>query len=331
MQSSKVSAFADPDQYAATICAADVTVVPTARGDFNAELTRVDFRRLWMQRVAESAPLIKYSTVHRQRAPILFLTRPTQPAIHHGGIDVSSGDIVVYGSGVSIHHRTSAACHWGAMSLSPGDLAKASHALTGREIAVPADTYRVRPHPALLARLRWLHAAAGRLASAAPEALAHSEATRSLEEALTHTMIRCVSDGARLDTDRSFRNHVLVMARLEEFFAIHPRRPLYLSEICAATNASERTIQACCREHLGMGPVRYLWLRRMQLARRALLLASGGGATVTSIAMAHGFWELGRFSTAYRGLFGETPLASLRRPAEDATASRNSDALPVFA
>ena len=48
-----------------------------------------------------------------------------------------------------------------------------------------------------------------------------------------------------------------------------------------------------------MGPLRYLWLRRMHLARRALLLASEGGATVTSIAMAHGFWELGHFSVAY--------------------------------
>ena len=331
MPSSKVSAFADPDQYGAAIRAADVTAVPTARGDFHAELTRIDFDRLWMQRFYESGPVVKFSTFHRQRAPIVFLTRPDQSAIHHGGVDVSSGDIVVYGSGVSIHHKTSAASHWGAMSLSPEDLARTACALVGRDLSPPSDTYRVRPDPSLLARLRQLHAAAGRLASTAAEFLAHPEATRSLEEALTHTMIRCLTDGARVDTDRSFRNHVLVMARLEEFFAMHPRRPLYLSEICAATKASERTIQACCREHLGMGPVRYLLLRRMQLARRALLLASEGGATVTSIAMAHGFWELGRFSAAYRGLFGETPLSSLRRPPDDTLASRNSRPLPVFA
>ncbi len=80
-----------------------------------------------------------------------------------------------------------------------------------------------------------------------------------------------------------------------------------------------------------MGPVRYLWLRRMHQARHALLQASEGGATVTSIALAHGFWELGRFSVAYRGLFGETPMASLRRPADDASASRKSRPLPEFA
>ena len=66
-----------------------------------------------------------------------------------------------------------------------------------------------------------------------------------------------------------------------------------------------------------MGPVRYLWLRRMYLARRALLLATPQTATVTQTAMDHGFWELGRFSTQYRSLFGEPPSATLRRPPDD--------------
>jgi len=331
MPSSQVRAFADPDQYAAAIRAADVTVTPVGRGNFGAGLARIDFHRLWMQRFAESGPVVKFSALHRQRAPIVFLTRPNQPAIHHGGVEVSADDIVVYGSGVSLHHRTTAPSEWGAMSLSPDDLAKAASVLVGRELSAPADTYRVRPEPTDLARLRRLHAAAGELARSAPEVLAHPEAARSLEDALTQAMIRCLTEGERFETDRGFRNHLMVMARLEDFLAANPGRPLYLSEICAATHASERTNRICCKEHLGMGPVRYLWLRRMHLARGALAMASEGSATVTSIAMAHGFWELGRFSVAYRGLFGETPLASLRRPPDEAPQTRNSSQLPVFA
>ena len=63
-----------------------------------------------------------------------------------------------------------------------------------------------------------------------------------------------------------------------------------------------------------MGPIHYLWLRRMHLAHRALLCADPASATVTSIATEYGFWELGRFSVEYRTLFGEAPSTSLQRP-----------------
>jgi len=66
-----------------------------------------------------------------------------------------------------------------------------------------------------------------------------------------------------------------------------------------------------------MSPMRYLWLRRMYLAHRALRTADVAVATVTEIATNYGFWELGRFSVAYRSLFGEAPSASLRRPPGD--------------
>ena len=280
MLSSQVFAFADPFAYQAAIRAADVIAVPTSRGDFRAELTRVDFDRLWMQRYAESAPAIKYAAIHPQRSVIGFLAGLDQPPVHHGGVDMSPDNIVVYGSEAEIHHRTTAPCRFGTMSLTPDDLAKTSYALVGRELSAPVDTCRVRPDASLLAHLRRLHAVAGELAASAPEVLKHPEASRSLEEALTQAMIRCLAEGERLETDRGFRNHLAVMARLEDFLAASPNRPLYLSEICVATKASEHTLRVCCNEHLGMGPVRYLWLRRMYQARRALSLAKEGGDTV---------------------------------------------------
>jgi transcriptional regulator GlxA family with amidase domain len=125
-----------------------------------------------------------------------------------------------------------------------------------------------------------------------------------------------------------YRRHDAIVARFEEFLEANPDTPLYLTEICAAIGVAERTLRAACEEHLGMGPIRYLSLRRMHLVRRALLRADPSTATVTRIATDHGFWELGRFSVAYRALFGEPPSESLRRPPDDLRISPTS---PVIA
>jgi len=331
MQSSSVSKFTDPYPYQEAIRGADVTVVPMVRGDFRAEITRIGFpQQLSASRFSQSLPTIRVTAMRSWMASIGFLTESNQPAMRYGGVDLSSDEIIVYAPETSIHNRTSAGCRYGTITLSPDVLAATARTLTGRDILPRRDTYRIRPTPRHLARLRRLHSAASRLAAIAPDALSHLEISHALEEGLKHAAILCLTDGEGFEMRRGGRHHLLTMTRLEEFFATHHDRPVYLSEICAATNVSGNTLRLCCQEHLGMGPVRYLWLRRMHLARSALLLASEQGATVTSIAMAHGFWELGRFSVAYRGLFGETPLASLRRPA-DAPASRNSHPLSVFA
>jgi transcriptional regulator GlxA family with amidase domain len=108
-----------------------------------------------------------------------------------------------------------------------------------------------------------------------------------------------------------------VLGRFEELLAERGNAPLHLGEICVAIGVPERTLRDCCRQHLGMGPIRYLWLRRMHLARQALLKADATSTTVTSIATEQGFWELGKFSVAYRSLFGEPPSATLgRHPAD---------------
>src|SRR5262249_52182327 len=171
-------------------------------------------------------------------------------------------------------------------------------------------------HRQPMIRLMRLHKLLGQLAHDTPEILRLPEVVRALENELIHVTVQCLSGGADVETTSGGRRHDAIMERFEEFLAAHPQRPLYLTEICAGVGVAERTLRAACEEHLGMGPIRYLTLRRMHLVRRALLAADINKTSVTRIVTDHGFWELGRFSVAYRTLFRESPSETLRRPVE---------------
>jgi AraC-like DNA-binding protein len=122
------------------------------------------------------------------------------------------------------------------------------------------------------------------------------------------TAIRAASKGSSRR-----RGHKLILTRFEAFLKANPNKSLYLPKICSAIRTPERTLRSACEKHLGMGPIRYLALRRMHLFRRALLQATPSKKTVKEIAHDHGFRELGRSSVSYRKMFGETPSTTLHR------------------
>lgn len=322
MPLSRVATFSDPHEYAMAIRAGEgVQVLPTAKGDFHAELIRIDLSQLWMQRGSESLPRILMGRV-KDRVGIEFPIAGDQSGFWHHGIHVMSGEIVL--DDLQLRHRkTSTASRWGAMSLAPEDLAANARVLAGRELTCPSEARVIRPAPSIMTRLLVLHDETARLAMDAPDTLQHPEVAQSLEHSLIHLMIRCLAEDTALQVSAARRRHSVIIKRFEEFLAANYDKPLYLAEICRATGASDGTLRACCHGHLGMGPMRYLWLRRMHLARCALFRADPAKTTVTTIATDHGFWELGRFSVEYHTLFGEPPSASLRRAQDDRRAPPN--------
>lgn len=313
MPQSRVLAFTDPDDFQRRVRATNSAILALGRGEFHAELTQVDFDRLWIQRGSDSLPRISRTTIDKKRAVVHFVADPQTPTTRLAGQDLLPEHLVVYGVGTTSIARTEARYSWGALSLTHADLAAAGEAIAGREVTGPSDTHLLRPPPSLLRHLRTLHAQATTLAKAAPERLAAPAVAKEMEEQLTRAMISCLASETPTERQRLPAQHARIVNRFLEFLEAKPDEPVYLTEICAAIGASARTLRTCCQEVLGVGPMRYLWLRRMHLTRQALLHADASVATVTEVATAHGFWELGRFSVEYRRLFGESPSESLRR------------------
>lgn len=313
----RIREIEDPARCQDAFVNSDVLAFPKQSGKFLFRLTQIGMDRLWMARYSLSLPQTNVFSIKPDRTVIGFLTDAAS-SVHYCGVRVAPGDIIINRASEA-HQWTDTGLRAGTMSLLTDELNAAIEAVVGYDFMQRLARPLIRPGAALMSRLLRLHKVAGQLAYDAPEIIELPEVCRALEAQLIHLMVQCLAEGACVETTTGGRRHDAIMSKFEDYLAAHPYRPLYLTEICAGIGVAERTLRAACEEHLGMGPIRYLALRRMHLVRRALLGADASIATVTRIVTDHGFWELGRFSVAYRTLFGEAPSETLRRPAEQRT------------
>ncbi|MEO1078723.1 MAG: helix-turn-helix transcriptional regulator [Pseudomonadota bacterium] len=82
--------------------------------------------------------------------------------------------------------------------------------------------------------------------------------------------------------------------------------------LCEKFGVSRRTLHRAFAEEMGTSPAQYLRQWHLSQTRRALAQARPNETSVSEIAHAHGFFELGRFAQYYRQLFGEKPSETLK-------------------
>jgi AraC-like DNA-binding protein len=237
----------------------------------------------------------------------------------NGGLLISGGivsrvdEIVTHGPGQRMHEPTDGPCHWRTVRLPSRDLLKYGRAMIGRAFDIPPGTCRWRPKREALRRLTRLHDDATRMSKVQPHVLHAASATRGLEQELIAVLIDCMRGKATAEDDAVRARHADVLCRFEDLLSGCSERAPSIIDICAALDVPDRTLRAYCKMHLGMGPHRYLRLRQMQLARRALRDANPGTKRISDIARRYGFDGLGRFAASYCKQFGELPSDTVRR------------------
>jgi len=312
MPSSTVRRFTDPDDYMTMARGAIAELTVTGRGDFAAKSARIDLPRLWVARYTDNLRRIVHVVRMPGRANIQFRSQPG-PSVLMSGVVMESTNLLRTSEDHDAHQLSAGLASHNTLSLSVEDMASVATTMAGCDLSPPRDTVGVTPPPQAMARLQRLQAAAMRLAEEAPEIIANPDAAHGLEQELIWAMVDCLGKG-EVDEDRvARRQHNLIMRRFSRVLDEKMDQSLYITEICKLIGVSERTLEMCCREKLGVGPKRFLLLRRLHLARRALRKAAPDAATVTDIATRYGFWHFGRFAGEYRSLFGEPPSVTLHR------------------
>ena len=87
--------------------------------------------------------------------------------------------------------------------------------------------------------------------------------------------------------------------------------PLDLSQLATFSGVSRRTLHRAYHDQLGIGPRRCYELKRLGLLRSRLRRAHVDEHTITELATALGFHDLGRLAGTYRRQYGEYPRETL--------------------
>jgi AraC-like DNA-binding protein len=303
--------FGDPERYAAGFDGVRLNLTITGAGDFAARLTRLKLQHLEVYSCSESLPRIAYISLPPEKIFVSFALGITPPLFD--GFALRNGNMVHHSRGGHVHQRSDGQCQWALISLSPERLASCSNALTGSPIASPQASRIFRASRAEASRFRGLFNQACSLAESRNGLIEHIEIARALEQELLHAIVHYLTANDPDDNSKTRHHHAAVMSRFEEVLSGRTDQKLTMPELCAEIGIPERTLRMCCTEFVGVSPMRYLLLQRLNKARSALQRADPSSTSVAEIARNHQFLELGRFAVTYRATFGESPSTTLHR------------------
>ena len=138
--------------------------------------------------------------------------------------------------------------------------------------------------------------------------------TREIERTSAALLLMAFENGAicgALDAQPEDSDRDLEI--VEAYIFSHLGEQITLADLVTASDTSVSTLLRTFRIHRGITPMKYIKQMRLECAQRTLLAAEPGTTTVTTVAMDHGFYQLGRFSADYRRVFGELPSETLGR------------------
>lgn len=300
----------DPDAFGSLTRSGVVEIINTKCSEFRASFTRVNLRRLWMQRGLATAPLLARVSPFPDRVALNFLLPGSSPTVRQGTV-LSERDISFYGMHKASSLQWTGRTSYASASLNINDYMQAGRSLLGPDFTVNPEFEVLQPEQQAMHKLQNIHAHIMYLAVNKPETFATHAIVRAFELQFLEALFSALSGSLPRPTD-TCANHRQVIAKFLDLIEASSEIPLYLTDICENIGISARTLRFIVRKHLGIKPQQYLNDRRLHLARKSLILATKGATTVTNVATQLGFWELGRFAVNYRLMFGESPAATLR-------------------
>ena len=109
----------------------------------------------------------------------------------------------------------------------------------------------------------------------------------------------------------SYAHRKAVVERIKEYVAQAGDVPVTMTKLCEIGYTSRRTLQYSFETILGISPMQFLRISRLNRVKR--MLSDDPATSVSDAAAFNGFYHHSQFSADYKQLFGESPSQTLAR------------------
>jgi AraC-like DNA-binding protein len=153
-----------------------------------------------------------------------------------------------------------------------------------------------------------------RMLCSSPELVALAQRDRRVAVEVERLLVTLLLAGQPHHSQERAQSSLLLprtVRRAEAYIAEHSCDALRLADIAEAAAVPVRTLLDSFRRFRNVSPMQLVREARLERSR-TMLLHAGENDRVTDIALSCGFVNLGRFASAYKEKFGETPSQTLR-------------------
>jgi AraC-like DNA-binding protein len=228
-------------------------------------------------------------------------------------VEISRNNGVVGGPGADMRIVYSSDFEHLVLRIRPEKLIKTLSGLIDRPIDPPLRmSAPVRPVPTTAAAQRRLFEFVVREFDRVDDPLPKL-VQAELEQILVLSYLNCNQHNyTHLLQEDSLRQAAPWQVRLaEEYIEQNWDQPVTVEALAVAAKAGVRSLFYSFRKSRGMSPMAFARQVRLRHAKE-MLLNAGPETSVTSVALACGFSNLGHFAKHYHSVFGEHPSATLR-------------------
>lgn len=121
------------------------------------------------------------------------------------------------------------------------------------------------------------------------------------------TLLKYIDASLHLNFKNPSRKRDTALNKAVEIISSLEDSVFSISQLCADTNVSERTLEYAFKERYQVSPSEYIKANRLHKVKNELIISKNNETSITDIAGKYGFWHMGQFAKDFKNLFGVVP------------------------